>query len=114
FYYEQPTQTARFTVISTALLITSTISTLAVLALILLRVPASQGMFGSPQYGLVVGMFSVQILTHALENYALSFIRIQQKPWLFISISIAKMLLQLLLNIWFVVLKDWGVLGVAA
>lgn len=113
FYYEQEEQTERHAVISTALLITSAASGLAMAALLLLREPVSQGLFGSSEYGLVVGLFALLILGHALENYGLQYVRMQQRPWLFISLNLVKLVLQLSLNIWFVVVQQQGVLGIA-
>ncbi len=114
FYYDYADQQSRHKVISSALILTSIISAAAVLILIATQDLTSLGMFGTGDYGLVVAMFSAQILTNALENYALSFIRIQKRPWLFISISLAKLAVQVGLNIWFVVIKEMGVLGVAS
>lgn len=113
FFYEQKQPAERHAVISTALLITSAVSAATMLVVILLREPSSQGIFGTPDYGLIVGLFAVLILTHAIENYALVFIRIQQKPWLFISVNLGKLTVQLSLNIWLVVFQDLGVMGVA-
>jgi O-antigen/teichoic acid export membrane protein len=114
FYYDYADQPSRHKVISSALILTSIISGTVVAILVVTQNLASIAMFGTSDYGLVVAMFSVQILTHALEEYALSFIRIQKRPWLFIFISLAKLALQLALNIWFVVIKEMGVLGVAS
>ena len=114
YYFEQEGDRDRKTIISTALLLTSVISLTAVIAVVLLRDYSSLGIFGTQEYGLVVAMFSVLILTQGLENYALVYIRIQSRPWLFISVNFAKLFLQLALNIWFVVILEWGVLGIAS
>lgn len=113
FYFEQDTKREGHAVISTALMITSAVSSLSMLAVVAFRVPISEIAFGTGDYGLLVGIFAVLILTHALENYALGYVRIQQRPWLFISASMVKLFMQLSLNIWFVVIMEWGVLGVA-
>lgn len=113
FYYEEKRAEDKNAVISTALIITCAISSISMLTLILLREPTSVGLFETPDFALIVGLFAVQILTSAIENYALLFIRIQQKPILFISISLAKLALQLSLNIWLVVFLELGITGVA-
>ena len=61
----------------------------------------------------MVALFAVLLTSQAAEEYGMTFIRIQEKPWLFISISLSKLIVQLSLNIWLVVVKDMGVLGVA-
>ncbi len=113
FFYEQKKEADQNAVISTALAITASVSFAAMIAVFLLRSPASDGMFGTEQYSLVVGLFSVQILTNALEHYGLIYLRIQQRPYLLIAISLAKLVIQLSLNIVFVVVLEMGVLGVA-
>lgn len=112
FFYEQPEQDDRNAVLSTALLITASASGLAMFGVMFFRDPSSSILFGSIDYGFIVGIFATLILAHALENYGLQFIRLQQRPWLFISINLAKLVLQLSLNIWLVVFKDMGIMGV--
>lgn len=113
FYYEQNEKSDANEVISTALIITSAISALAVISVVVLRDPMSQLIFGSADHGLVVGIFSVLILTQALENYGLGYVRIQQRPWLFVGAGAFKLFMQLGLNILLVVVMKKGVLGVA-
>lgn len=113
FYYEQDSKERSYSVISTAMLITSAISALAVIAVMALRNPISDVMLGTSDHGTVVAIFSVMILTQALENYSLGYIRIQQRPWLFVGASLTKLVLQLAMNIWLVVVWEWGVMGVA-
>jgi O-antigen/teichoic acid export membrane protein len=113
FYYDQDDQKRRHAVISTAMLLTSTISAAAVLAVIALRTPISEIMMGSPEHATVVAIFSIMILTQAMELYALGYIRIQQRPWLFVGASMTKLVMQLGMNIWLVVILEWGVMGVA-
>lgn len=113
FYYQQNSKSEKYAVVATALLITSLISTATMLLVVYFKEETSRLLFGDSEYGLVTGIFAVLILTHALENYALQFIRIRQKPWLFIGINIAKLLVQLTLNITLVVFAEMGVLGVA-
>lgn len=113
FYYEQKTESAKSSVISTALFITGTISFAAMVSVLMLRVPTSEGLFGTSEFSLVVSLFSIQILTNALEHYGLIYLRIQQRPYLLIAISVAKLFIQLSFNIVLVVVLEMGVLGVA-
>ncbi len=113
FYYEQEQPDDKNAVISTALIITGFISTISMFMLMLFRESTSVGLFDTGDFALVIGLFSVQILTLAIEDYALLYIRIQQKPILFISVSLTKLAFQLSLNIWLVVFLDLGVTGVA-
>lgn len=113
FYYDQDDEQRSRSVVSTALLLTSAISAVTVFAVIAFRNPVSGVFFGSSQYGHLVAIFSVMILTQALELYSLGFVRIQKRPWLFVGAGAVKLVLQLGLNIWLVVMLEWGVLGVA-
>lgn len=113
FYFEQESEEKRNAVISTALIITSAVSALTMLVLISFRDLSSQGIFGTTDYGFIVGLFAVLVLTQALEYYALVFLRIRQRPWLFIGANLAKLALQLSLNIWLIVIEELGVTGVA-
>lgn len=113
YYYEQENKRSGYDVISTALIITSSISTLAVVGVIAFRNPISQLIFGTADHGLVVGIFSILILTQALENYGLGYVRIQQRPWLFVAAGGFKLIMQLGFNVLLVVVMKKGVLGVA-
>lgn len=113
YYYEQKTKRDGNKVVSTALIITSAISVAAVIGVVAARDPISQLIFGTADHGLLVGIFSVLILTQALENYGLGYVRIQQRPWLFVGASTFKLLMQLGLNILLVVVMKKGVLGIA-
>ena len=113
FYFDQESQKERNCLLSTALIVTTLTSIVTVFFVALFSNPASTLLFGTAEYALLVCMFAVQILTNALENYALVYLRIQQKPLLFVAVNFAKLALQLSLNIIFVVYLEKGVLGVA-
>lgn len=113
FYFAESDPSRKKTVVSTALVITASASLVTVLMLINFREDSSKLLFGSSNYSDIIGLFSVLILTQALEFYAMTFIRIQQRPWLFISISLLKLAFQLVLNVWLVVYEDIGVMGIA-
>src|SRR5690606_13206608 len=112
YYYEQDSKRESDAVMSTALIITSLISAAAVFGIFIFRDPLSGLMFGTDSHRLLVALFGVQVLTQALEYYALGYIRIQQRPWLFIIASMSKLAMQLGLNILLIVVMKMGVLGV--
>lgn len=100
------------TVISTAFIVTSVVSAATSVIVFLIQAPASQLLFGSTEYALAVGIFGFQILTQAVEYYGLTYIRIQQRPYMFIAITLSKLCLQLFLNVLLVVHMKLGVMGV--
>lgn len=112
FYFERDDAENRRSVLSVALTITGGVSGLAAILIFLCRNPASSLLFGTDKFGLIVGFFGFQILTQAIEYYGLTFIRLQQKPLLFISVSMTKLVIQLGLNIWLIAFLKLGVMGV--
>lgn len=113
FYYEATEERQRRLVISTTLTVTGVVSTLVATIACLSRGPASTLIFGSDKYALPVGLFAFIFLTQAIEYYGLTFIRIQQRPVLFITITLSKLIVQLSLNVWLIVYLKLGVTGVA-
>lgn len=112
FYYEDKDPAYRRTVVSTTLIITSLASALASYSLYLLAPSISDILFGTGEYTLHVQIYSVVVLTSAIESYALMFFRLQEKPLLFMCLSLAKLITQLSLNIYFVVYLKMEALGV--
>ncbi len=113
YYYAEGEEKARNAVVSTALVVTGCASIIVTLLVVVFREPFGAVLFGEPDYGLVVGLFGILVLTQSVEQYGLLFVRIQQKPWLFVAINLMKLLVQLMLNIWLVVFLELGVVGVA-
>lgn len=113
FYYQLEERKQRYSVISTALLQTSVISVVTVSVLLLFSKEFSYFLLDQESLQLVVALFCVTVLTQAIENYGLLFIRLKQKPLLFLVINMLKLLVQLALNIWLIIFLELGVLGVA-
>lgn len=112
YYFEQDDEKSRNAVISTSLIITGVISALTSLILFFLRDETSSLLFGTSGHALIVGLFGTLILTQAVEYYGMTFIRIQQRPMLFIGVSLSKLAVQLALNIGLVVWLKLEVMGV--
>lgn len=113
FYHGETAQSKKNQVVSTAMWITGGASSIIVLFLILGRNQISYNLFGSTIYALAFSLFSVQTLTQAIEYYGLLYIRILDRPFLFVVLNFCKLLIQLSLNIWLVVYQEMGVMGVA-
>jgi O-antigen/teichoic acid export membrane protein len=112
FYFEQSDARKRATVINTALLVTGISSLVLTIIIFLLRDNAATLLFGNNVYGLAVGLFGVQILTNAIEYYGMTFIRLQDKPILYITVSMLKLVAQLSINIWLIVFLKLTVMGI--
>jgi len=113
FYHEQSDSLSKNLVISSALWITSIASSLIVGIAIFYSESFSKIIVGSSEYALIFSLFAVQILTQAIEFYGMLYLRIVERPVLFLVLNLLKMAVQLLLNVWFVVYLELGVLGIA-
>jgi O-antigen/teichoic acid export membrane protein len=112
FYYEEDSDKYRKAVLGSALTVTGLISAITSCIIFLTRESASSALFGTNSYALAVGLFGFQIVTQALEYYGLTFIRLQQRPTLYVLTSFSKLILQLALNIWLIAYMKLGVMGV--
>ncbi|MBW0146439.1 lipopolysaccharide biosynthesis protein [Marinobacter arenosus] len=113
FFHEEDSKKRKNSVVTTAFLITSFFSGFACLIMAGFSTPISSLVFGDEKYSIYIIIFSALILTHALEQYSLTYLRIIKKPWTFFNFSMAKLALQLSLNILTIVILDWGLMGLA-
>lgn len=113
FYHQEETQSLKNSVVTTALLVTSLFSGLACLVMASFSNPLSEVIFGDKEYSIYIIIFSALILTHALEQYGLTYLRIIKKPWTYFNFNMVKLALQLGLNILTIVVLDWGLMGLA-
>jgi len=112
FYYENDCPIIRRSVLSTALTMTAAISCFGVFLMWNANEMLSSIFFGAGDYSTYVSIYSILLLTGGIEAYGLTYLRILEKPWLFVLVSLAKLCIQLSLNIYLVVYNDYGVLGV--
>ena len=112
FYFQEKSDCGRASVIGTAFVITGAMSSVVALLIYVLKEQGSNLLFGSAELSMAVGLFGIQLLTQAIEYYGLAYIRIKEKPGLYVFVSLAKLILQLAMNIWLVVFLDMGVMGV--
>ncbi len=114
FYYEHDDEKERGTVIGTALAITITASVIGALLIAATSRPLASAFLADIALWHFVALYGITLITVAIENYALVYIRLRDKPFLFMAVSLAKLVVALSLNIWFVVFLEWGVAGVVA
>lgn len=99
-------------VISTSLILIFVLNFLGMIALLLFANQISIAVLGNSQYSALIMMFSMSLLFGALLEATLVYFRLNQKPWIFVIISVLKLILQLTLNIYFVVFKNMAVEGI--
>lgn len=113
FYHDSGGQRHRNAVVSTALIITFFVSLFFTVLMIAFRDPISTALLGDNHYGKAMALFSVLLVTQAVEFYGMTYLRILELPITFITVSLVKLVLQLGLNVWFIVELEMGVLGIA-
>lgn len=112
FYYDTDDTKNRKALISTALLFTTSVSLLGGTVFALSAQPLSEHFFERTDLVWAVAAYGVILISSSIEEYALVFLRLRDKPFYFFALAMFKLALQLSLNIYFVVVLEWGVQGV--
>lgn len=112
FYFEAKDHRGRREVIWGAVGLTGAASAVSVIVLVLLRNFAANILFGNEKYALDLGLFAITLLSQPIEQTGMTYLRLRERSGLFVVFSIAKLILQLVLNILLVVYWRGGVMGV--
>lgn len=112
FYYDSDNGADRKALISTALLFTSAVSLIGGAIFALSAQPLSVHFFERTDLVYAIAAYGILLVTSSIEEYALVFLRLRDKPFYFFAISMLKLVLQLSLNLYFVVGLEMGVKGV--
>jgi O-antigen/teichoic acid export membrane protein len=112
YYFGEESEDERRSIISTALLGNVGVNTLGSVFVAVFAVPLGMAFFGNNDHLELIVMFAFSLATGALLNVPMLYIRALQRPWLFISMSLTKLLCQVALNILLVVVMRKGVEGV--
>ncbi len=112
FYSFYERENEKKEIISTSLMLVIMVNILGFLTILSFSSPLSHFVFGSDNYIRYIQLFSITLVFQAANTIPFIFIRIQQRPWMFVSLSVCKLFLQLSLNIYFVVLLNMKVEGV--
>lgn len=111
FYFDATESRDRRTVIWGSITLTCIVSAASMVALMLLRGVGSQLIFGDRKYALALGLFAVNLLSRPVENTGMLYIRLQERSRLFLTVSMSKLVLQVILNLLLVVYWREGVIG---
>lgn len=112
FYFDSSDEHGRRAVVWGTLATTAAVSAVSMVALVLLRGVGSQILFGDRKYELALGLFAVNLLSRPIEDTGMLYIRLQERSRLFLRVSMAKLALQVALNLLLVVWWKDGVIGV--
>lgn len=117
FFHAAPDENEQKTVLSTATFTILMASGLVyLLFLLLLQTPAGSGItgatLGDSRFTSLLLLFSLTIIFQPIEEQMFTVLRLKNRPWNFIVLSTIKLVLQLSLNILFVVVLELKVAGV--
>src|SRR5690606_24516204 len=113
FFHDRTSPRERNTLISSALYLMVSVSITTTIVLMLFQATASQLLFGTEAYAGIIAIFAALLVGQTIETHALDFIRLQKKPLLFLCVNLAKLVLQIALNVWLIVFENLGLMGLA-
>lgn len=111
-YFDKDDEQHRKSTICTALLSDVVLHALGAVVLIALSKPLAHWVIGDDRFADYIAVFSFGLVTMAMTTVPMIYLRALERPWWFIAISLAKLLCQILLNIYFVVTLGLGARGV--
>ncbi len=112
YYILEESEDQKKVIVSTVLVTVFISSLFGAMLLFLSSSPLSVILFGSNEYEFEFQLFAFTLVTNALSAVGLSFIRARRKPVFFVNVSIATLILQVSLNVYFIVMLDMHVKGV--
>lgn len=111
FYFNAKDEEERCLVFSTPIISTVMSSIVAVLLIIYFNDGLSKVLFGDVSKGKILAIYSLSILINTLHDYGIDFLRIRNRPYLYLLISVIQLSLQVALNLYFIVYQELGVEG---
>lgn len=112
FYYSESENHIRNRILSTALTITSLFSIVGVIGVWLIKDPLAKAFFGNTDFSLYLAVYGILLFTTGVENFGLMYLRILEKPIVFVLVSLLKLVVQLSLNIYLIIVLEYGIMGV--
>lgn len=112
FYSEYDNAREKNEVISTGLLLVVLLNIIGILTVYLFSEPISILLFDSSDAARLLILYSFTLLGAALIEIPMAYLRALQRPWIFVLFSTFHLMVQLSLNVYFVVVRDMRVEGV--
>lgn len=112
FYYEKKEQSQRNEVVSTFILGFSCLAIPIIAFFYICSGPISRLILDVAEYQYYLKIGLVTIWFGMLCEFGLAYLRILYKAKMFIFVTVSQLIIALSLNIWFVVFKDMGILGI--
>ena len=112
YYYLAKDPDEKKAVMSTAFLMTLCTGIIASIFLAMNSGTATLIILGDTHYADLLSIFAIVLLTQALEEYGLIYVRVHQRALLFLALSVSKLIISLSLNIYFIVFMKLSVAGI--
>lgn len=114
FYFEYPEAADRNAVVSTNLLASMAISTTGVIVVGLFAQDLARLLFGDTALAAGVWLVLATLVFELSSQVALAYVRARERAGLFVAVALAKLVLQVAVNTYLLVVVKAGVLGVLA
>ena len=112
FYCTATNPEDKNSIISSALFLSFLFNLIGAVTIAMLSRPLSMAIYADYSYQHYIIIFTIVMAFMPLSEIPLTQIRAQQRPWVFFTFSLLKLLIQVSLNIYFVVIKQMHVEGV--
>lgn len=112
YYHKYDHEDDRRQVLFSSYATTLSMNLFAMLIVVLFSQQLSLAVFGRADMVGMIRLFSLSLVLQGLIETPMVMLRAQQKPWIYLAASIARLLMMLSLNIYFVVFKKMHVEGV--
>jgi len=111
YYHAGRSEADRNKVISTAMIGVAIMLMVALAVLLPLAGAVSTMIFGTTEYRNILRIQFISLFLASLQTVPLSFLRIKEKSVAFVALDLAQVLALISLNVLFIVILDYGVLG---
>lgn len=112
YYCTAESEDEKKSIISSSLFLSGFMNMLGVTAVVLFSDQIALAIFSDSSYSTFITLFAITMLLEPFMLIPLTQIRADQKPWLFLIFSLMKLVIQLSLNIYLVVIHEMHVEGV--
>jgi O-antigen/teichoic acid export membrane protein len=112
FYYDSEDEKRRNKVISSTYLNYTLMAVLFMPVLYLVSDPLAKLLFARDDYGFLLKVSFASMLVGGYTDVGMMYLRLLKKPFIFISITTARLILLILFNVLFIVKYQMGILGI--
>ncbi len=112
FYYEYPDQADRNAVVSTNLIASFAITAAGTAAIAVVAEDLARLLLGDPSLALGVWLVLATLVFELSSQVALAYVRARERAMLFVAVALGKLVVQVVVNAWMLIVLEAGVVGV--